>query len=328
MAGQSLSGRKKKQQSSSSRKELRNKLIGNSDQEDDVIIQLLAKRSCHLPGNSWTQDWIQFVFNNHIILGICCHHKLHPLETWERSIALVGSIGFGLFATNIANMWYIRYSEIADDELYTIPITIPYLDEEFVITKGLVVLWTVGSICHSFFDFSVWHIMACACCHPGGRWGDKPNSEKFKDVGSYSLIPVVCATVALAVITVIMRASWSDTDGQEIQPDDDQIYYEIDTDNIQDVRQFNFLTQYGIELFLAWFVYFPIFGTLLFSGVLGCGRLPILGGRPRDKRLVEQASKGEGAWYMLWGGSPPNLSMSFANRNGFMPGSNRDRVSV
>ena len=107
---------------------------------------------------------------------------------------------------------------------------------------------------------------------PGGRWGNKENSEKFKDAGSYALIPVVCVVIALAVITVLMRASWQDSEGQEIQYDDDQIYYEIDTDNIQSVRQFTFLTQYSIELFLAWFIYFPIFGSLIFSGILGCGR--------------------------------------------------------
>jgi hypothetical protein len=53
--------------------------------------------------------------------------------------------------------------------------------------------------------------------------------------------------------------------------------------------QFTFFVKYAVELFLSWFLYFPIFGTLMFSGILGCGgRLPILGGRPRDKKLIEQ----------------------------------------
>ena len=32
--------------------------------------------------------------------------------------------------------------------------------ENFVITLGMVILWTVGGLAHSIFDFSVWHFMA------------------------------------------------------------------------------------------------------------------------------------------------------------------------
>jgi hypothetical protein len=46
---------------------------------------------------------------------------------------------------------------------------------------------------------------------------------------------------------------------------------------------------FGVEPGLAWFVFLPIVSTLFFSGVLGCcGKLPLLGGRPRDKRMLEQ----------------------------------------
>jgi len=72
---------------------------------EEVLIPLLARRSCHLPGNDWQDDWIQFMRNNHIVFGICLCHRLHPLEWWERIMALLGSIAIGLIATNIAYLW-------------------------------------------------------------------------------------------------------------------------------------------------------------------------------------------------------------------------------
>ena len=67
---------------------------------------------------------------------------------------------------------------------------------------------------------------------------------------------------------------------------DDDLYSQVTGGKL---GQFTFFVKYAVELFLAWFLYFPIFGTVMFSGILGCGgRLPILGGRPRDKKLIEQ----------------------------------------
>ena len=48
---------------------------------------------------------------------------------------------------------------------------------------------------------------------------------------------------------------------------------------------FHFLYGYGVELFASLFVFTPFIQTILFSGVLGCGRLPFIGGRPRTVRL-------------------------------------------
>jgi len=62
---------------------------------------------------------------------------------------------------------------------------------------------------------------------------------------------------------------------------------------IHEWESFSFLSQYGIEVFLTWFLHFPIVGTILFSGILGCnGRLPILGGRPRDLKRIEEGRFG------------------------------------
>ena len=58
--------------------------------------------------------------------------------------------------------------------------------------------------------------------------------------------------------------------------------YEIE---FEDKRSFKFLLGYLVEFVLALFVYYPIAVTILFSGVLGCnGRIPVLGGRPREMK--------------------------------------------
>ncbi len=57
--------------------------------EKDDLISLLRRRSMHLPGNNWYQDWIQYIRNNHPLLGICLHHPLHPLRMGQRIYILL-----------------------------------------------------------------------------------------------------------------------------------------------------------------------------------------------------------------------------------------------
>jgi len=161
----------------------------------------------------------------------------------------------------------------------------------YVITKGMIVLWTLGGIFHSIFDVCIWNIMACACCHPGGRWGDSDMAPRCKDCGSYMLVPVVLGLMALAVCLVLARVTIEadDADGANTEGQDGWDFSDTNVDSVEGVQSFSFLSDYCVELALAWFVWFPVVGTLLFSGILGCnGRLPILGGRPRDKRLIEE----------------------------------------
>lgn len=109
--------------------------------------------------------------------------------------------------------------------------------------------------------------------------------------------------LSLAIFLVLRRASqdateqvyyqqeqYGDDDVDAADGDGDDDFY-VDWEQIDGASSFRFLAKYCVELLLAWFVYFPVIGTIMFSGVLGCGRLPVLGGRPRDKRLVEEESR-------------------------------------
>jgi len=48
--------------------------------------------------------------------------------------------------------------------------------------------------------------------------------------------------------------------------------------------RFSFLVGYLLELVFALFVFYFVTSTVFFSGILGCGRLPVLGGRPYEMR--------------------------------------------
>jgi hypothetical protein len=47
-------------------------------------------------------------------------------------------------------------------------------------------------------------------------------------------------------------------------------------------NNWEFLVAYGIELTLNYFIYYPVVAVLLFSGIIGCGRTKLCGGRPYE----------------------------------------------
>jgi len=57
-----------------------------------------------------------------------------------------------------------------------------------------------------------------------------------------------------------------------------------DTDSSSNTKQFSFLVGYALELVFALFIFYFTTSTVFFSGILGCGRVPILGGRPYEVR--------------------------------------------
>jgi hypothetical protein len=72
-----------------------------ADPEEAMLIQRLALQAYHIPGNSWSQDWNQFMLNNHPILGMICHHPKHPIKACTRFVALIGTVVVGLAITNL-----------------------------------------------------------------------------------------------------------------------------------------------------------------------------------------------------------------------------------
>ena len=68
-----------------------------------------------------------------------------------------------------------------------------------------------------------------------------------------------------------------------------------DLDNFSNAEDFGFALAYLVGMALSLFIYYPVGTLILFSGILGCFRLPVLGGRPREvaieKKILKKAEK-------------------------------------
>jgi len=297
---------------------------GISEVDRDQTVPALANRNFHLPGNDrWTDDWLQYVIkNNHPVFGICCHHPLHPVRKWSRAVILVGSVSFGLLVTNVIWLWFyyhddetvirisfgggagtqlhagaggdtVNATEVATDgdmHGYNVEGSIGSSPGgEVIITEAMIVLWTVGGALHALFDNTVWFLTACSCCLPGQFLGHLKNSPRYRKYGTYLVTLAVTLVTAAATLIIVIRAALdskrdadekaaTEADGIEVEDLSDAV--------VKDPSAYRFLVSYAIELALALFVYYPIFATLLFSGIFACftGRVPIIGGRPYEMK--------------------------------------------
>ena len=225
-----------------------------------------------------------------------------------RLLNLFASILFGLLVTNLIWLFFVLNDDHdADNALVTISVggegmnttrleSVNEGSNEIQITEGMVMLWTLGGGLHAVFDNTVWYLSACVCCLP---CHSEESLERFQKYGCTFMIFAVLAIGAVASFFVVLRASVEDEeeDGTTIDQvesaglSDDQ----IDLFGFSDKSSFDFLLSYAVELGLALFIYFPIVGTVLFSGFLGCGKVPILGGRPyeyaQERKRIERKQR-------------------------------------
>jgi hypothetical protein len=163
-------------------------------------------------------------------------------------------------------------------------------EQQVQITEGMALLWTLGSASHALFDNCIWYLTACICCLPGQSL---ENLARYKKYGIGFVIFTVVCIASVATFVVVLRATLQDDENaaQELQDLEDAGLYDgtngaVDSfKDIEDKSDFEFLISYSVELCLALFVYYPIIATVLFSGMFGCGRIPVLGGRPYEMRL-------------------------------------------
>lgn len=287
----------------------------------DPIFTALAWRAYHIPSYGCCEDWFQYFANNHPLLGICCHHPRHPIRTPMRLLNLFASVVFGLLITNMIWLFFVLNQEHdADTALVTISLGDPdnglnatrleSINEgsnEIEITEGMVLLWTLGGGLHALFDNTVWYLSACVCCLP---CHSQESLERFQKYGTIFMVFIAICVGAVASFVVVLRASLEGGDGDE-QDTQGQVQQlesagisddQVDLLDFSDKSSFGFLLSYAIELALALFIYYPVVGTILFSGILGCGSVPILGGRPYDvlqeqKRIERKRRRAERRGY-------------------------------
>lgn len=260
--------------SSSSLDAERNKV----DAQEELIRKKLSMRAYHLPGNSWCQDLGMYIKNNHLLCGICCHHHLHPVKFRHRLVILVGSLAFGLSITNAVYLYYL-WGRDTDHDGAAFSISLGGEVVENITTNtltidisyGMAMLWTIGAASHSFFDLALWHMIACGCV-----------KQKCCRVAGWNMaVAIVMLLVALTSFVVVVRAYES---GEEANEYDHNANIEHEFAFGDGNAEFQYLYGYLVELVLSLLVYTPLAQILLFTGILGCGALPVLGGRSNEMR--------------------------------------------
>ena len=284
---------------------------------NDDITARLARRSYHLPGYSVKCDYLQYMFNNHPILGICCHNSLHPLRYGRRVLILLGSFAFGIAVTNAIYLWYVAVGRDASEEV----LAIDSGSRHIALTHGALILVTIGSGSHALFDRFVWGLAVCCS-------GRNVRSRKRCNFGGHIIVFIVMAIVAIATGVALVRVSVDDgeivADGKS--PTKEDVQHVLDFDNFK-WSDYAFLKAYAIEFSVSLFVYYPLIETILFSGLLGCrsSAIPILGGRPGQMARERKAqSQGEGVEVVL-GGVVPQQSTTLNNTR---PNSSFHRAST
>ncbi len=205
---------------------------------------------------------------------------------------LLGSLAFGLSATNAVYLYYLWADTDYDDSAFSISLGGDVVENvtsntlTIDISHGMALLWTVGAAAHSFLDLTLWHMIACsygcrkiACCKVAG-WN--------------LAVATVMILVAVTSFVVVVRAY--EAGEEEIQQHNNTSINGIDTtfgfgDGQADFR---YLYGYLIELVLSLFVYTPLVQILLFTGICGCGALPVLGGRPYEVRKSNRSRNNRG----------------------------------
>jgi hypothetical protein len=315
---------------------------------DQKYIPPLVMRAYHLPGYTWTEDWIQNMTNNHPVLGLCCHHPRHPIQGWTRVATLFGSILFGLAITNAVYLAFVftntdynkTYFQLSNSGVGAGGVTVNSL---LSVTNGNIALWTFGVTLHALYDNTIWSLAACACFMDHQKMKVTEKMKRYQRTGSYLAMLSVLFILALTTFVVIVRGSLDeDGDGQISLTEekslngifstkdnntdtstttagssasnwtvyDDDIFNStfmknnttsVNNNNTTTIvssykqatrgHRYAFLVSYCIELVLSYTIFYPIIGTILFSGILTCGRYPVLGGRPYEIRQEEIAEE-------------------------------------
>jgi hypothetical protein len=293
-----------------------------------VLVPLLAMQCYHLPGNNWLQDLVQYVANNHPIFGICFHHRLHPLGAKTRVVALIGTLVFGLALTSFFELLYTKYPRYQRT-------LVAFGDSEdsWELTSGMLSLWTVGGGIHTAYNLFVWHIAACSCMREGGRMA----SSKFchcPNFGKTFLRMFTIVIVALTLFVVCLKVIIANDDSADVED-------VANLDNYKSGDDFGFVLAYFVGMVLSFFLWYFVGLLILFSGVLGCYKLPVLGGRPREiaieKRLnekmnttvetltdVEQPTSNRSMLSKKSSSSPPS---NLSKKSSSSPTSNRSKLS-
>jgi hypothetical protein len=226
--------------------------------------------------------------NNHPLLGIFFNHPLHPVCRSMRAIAFFGSLTFGLTITNIIYMAFVLQHRPFDQKLVQLSVIdqeitgdqiIDKALSEVTVTSGMVALWTVGSALNALYDNLIWSLAGCSCCLEGSRYEHLQKYRKYIPLFTVFLVMGTAAFASLIVLIVAAsNANSSDLHTAKLFG----LKYNTNRES------YRFLLSYSLEVLLSLALWYPFVGALLFSGILGCFNLSILGGRPYEIKELEK----------------------------------------
>jgi hypothetical protein len=198
---------------------------------------------------------------------------------------LLGSFAFGIAITNTIYFWFMTTGRDSEEEVFALSFGTNSNDggSTISVSYGLAALLTVGSGSHALFDRFVWSLGACKICRPGGRF-EKKSRRCHPDWGQYFAVLLIMLVVCGASMVVVVRALMEK--GEDID-----IFHDNSKDRDFQAQDFKFLIGYLIEFAVSLFVMTPLIEFTLFTGLLGCFSLPVLGGRPREIAMEKKAEK-------------------------------------
>lgn len=226
-----------------------------------------------------------------------------------RAVQLLGSTAMGLIITNIIYIGFIhndnqdaflddltksdasgqtdsvvRMSGLTEEQQQLIE---EYTEVQF--SAGMFVLWTVGSAAHAIFDSSMFYITSCACC----KWDQaNPMMQKTKRICNVFVIIGVILITAVASVAIIMRVIL-EGGGEVTVAELSSGTGGIETEQLSNKDNYEFLLSYALELASSWLIFFPFVDTILLSGVLSRCCPCLGGGRPAEVREEEAAARGD-----------------------------------
>jgi hypothetical protein len=155
----------------------------------------------------------------------------------------------------------------------------------------LTALWTIGAALHALYDNVIWSLAACTYCMDT-KGGMTARVDRYRSTGVLFIVLSVIVVSALATFAVTLRSA---IDAGNVDTDEVDSYAAGDTQYkvfaVGDAKSYEFILAYLVELGLNYFGYYPVIGTVLFSGVLGCFKYRVIGGRPAE--ILEMKAREE-----------------------------------
>jgi len=95
-------------------------------------------------------------------------------------------------------------------------------------------------------------------------------------------VMVVLIATGVATYFVLLRLDEDIKNQADYEPTNSEEFAEEIIGDNEAAARFSFFVGYALELVCALFFFYFITSTVFFTGILGCFRVPVLGGRPYE----------------------------------------------